>query len=86
MAVPREPNDAVHKEGGSFDSNSRVLPMTKVKNDIRFICPFCKLDAAYGEMGEDNHPLVLHALPMCTEFEKLSPDEYVRRVRIRYSG
>lgn len=44
-----------------------------------FKCPFCGKDAQAGYTAEDE-AVVIHALPMCAEFERLDPLEYVIQV------
>ncbi len=49
---------------------------------MHFRCPFCGA-YAYAESpapGEPGEPHVLHALPICKQFERLDAIEYMRAV------
>lgn len=47
--------------------------------DLEGICPGCGRNFAFGSTtsGPDRRPFVLHAMPMCADFEKREPIEYL---------
>ena len=55
------------------------------KPDIHGTCPFCKKVFQAGKDSEDRHGVV-HELPICEEFEKMEPTEYLKAVRLKYSS
>jgi len=50
-----------------------------------FECPFCGLMAHVGEIPDglpgEGEPAIMHVDPMCADFERLDPDDYVSKVR-----
>jgi len=47
---------------------------------IEFNCPFCGKQSAAGMEIADGRPGVVHSLPMCQNFRRLSPQAYMRAV------
>lgn len=52
--------------------------------EVAFICPFCGGEAR-AQAGE-REAVVLHTMPMCSQFERLQADEYIHAVRVRYQA
>lgn len=52
---------------------------------LHFHCPFCRGTAIIEEPTEEGQ-LVLHTMPMCKKFEKLSPLDYITAVRQHFQG
>ena len=53
----------------------------KIKSDVDGHCPFCQrpVSVRWGSPPEDPGDL-LHGLPMCDQFQKMTADDFVRAV------
>lgn len=57
-------------------SNATPSPLV-ISDALRLACPFCSKEVtASADVG-----VLTHALPMCAEFERLEPDEFLRECR-----
>ena len=54
--------------------------------EIRFICPYCKLEVVAGYEEPDEEPSLLHADPPCEIFQLLPIDEFLARCRAIFEG
>lgn len=54
-----------------------VKERVRLIDEIEFTCPFCKKDCSYGTDPTDNTDVVVHAWPMCGDYEKREASEYI---------
>ena len=63
-------------------------PMEKfeaLEDHIDFDCPFCGEPVRAGS-NPDGEGAVLHRMPMCEQFDKLDPFEFLQAVRSRLTN
>ncbi|KKK48904.1 hypothetical protein LCGC14_3140460 [marine sediment metagenome] len=66
--------------------------MATIHAQLEFECP-CGAKVVVGSESHDTpegipegSPVILHVMPMCEEYRKLEPDEYLRWVRLTIDG
>ena len=53
---------------------------------VKFVCPWCKLEVMAGEDPSDHSPLVFHEEPPCNTFIELPIDEFMHRSRVYFEN
>ena len=66
-----------------------VNPAEHFREEVRFVCPFCKRKCSAGftrRPGQEDEPAILHAVPACQKFEALEIDDFLHEVNIQYGA
>jgi hypothetical protein len=61
-----------------------VSGAAEFKPQVKFLCPWCKLEVMTGVVADDDSPLAFHEEPPCSKFEFLALDEYMHQARVYF--